>query len=63
MPCLAANVRAAAPISVIIALFKSGTRSRHPGPASIIPPFDDEQAVFTATGPFTLIFFANYIVS
>ena len=39
MPCLAANVRAAAPISVIIALFKSGTRSRHPGPASIIPPF------------------------
>src|SRR6266699_2458219 len=29
----------------------------------IIPPFDDEQAVSTATGPFPLKFFANYIVS
>src|SRR6266567_4854517 len=41
---------------------KSGTCSHHPA-CSIIPPFDDEQAVSTATGPFPLNFFANYIVS
>ena len=48
--------------SPIIALSKSGTRSRHPA-CSIIPPFDDEQAVFTATGPFPLIFFVNCTVT
>jgi len=40
---------------------KSGYRSHHPA-SSIIPPFDDEQAVSTATGPFPFIFFANCIV-
>jgi len=43
-------------IEPIITLSESGTCSHHPA-CSIILPFDDEQAVFTATGPFPSIFF------
>jgi hypothetical protein len=38
-------------------------RLPNPVVAPIIPPFNDEEAVSTATGPFPLNFFANYIVS
>src|SRR6266700_8165824 len=38
-------------------------RLPNPVVAPIIPPFNDEEAVSTATGPFPLNFFANYILS
>ena len=38
-------------------------RLPNPVVAPTIPPFNDEGAVSTATGPFALNFFANYIVS